>query len=170
MVVTWFLSKWISLEKKLELRAKRREPIDSLQAELSKPSDSREVEAKLRSFLRRWPLWADGHRELFNRALEVNNLETAYASAHAVRKLLPDSSEGQVMLGVCFIRSRQFERAVQLLSTALEQSPDDLRAKEELIAALLPLNRREEAEALLNSIPREKGSVAAQVLTRTLER
>jgi tetratricopeptide (TPR) repeat protein len=169
MIVTWFLSRWISLEKKLGLRAVRKCSSDALPADLSKSSDSREMEAKIRAFLRRWPLWVDGHRELFNRSLDVNDLETAYASAHAVRKLQPDSPEGQVMLGICFVRSGQFERAVQVLSAALEQSPEDIRVKEELIAALLPLNRREEAAALLKSIPPEKRPVAVQVLARVME-
>jgi tetratricopeptide (TPR) repeat protein len=165
-----FFHSLLSLWLRLNSQAKRPGCVQPLVSTTSEDaiSETQRLQVKLRSFLRRFPLWCEGHKALCRLAITQADIKTAYASAQAVRVLERNSVESAILLGMTLVRGGEFSRARTLLQSALEKAPDNLAAKEELIAALLPLGQKEEAQKLYASIPREKRSFELAALAKAM--
>lgn len=71
----------------------------------------------LAKWLRRYPIWVEGHLEFGNLCMKEKQAELAYASAHAVRKLTSETSVlhnlGTLLLARVYLRFRQFQNALE---------------------------------------------------------
>jgi len=121
--------------------------------------------AWLRKQLRRCPQWLGGHLALAKCSVATDDMATAFASAHAAKKLAvkaSDQAQSKFILGVCYLRRGAAHKAVELLEPLLHEDPKDVSIKEELAAAYMLLDRERDAERLLTSIAVENRSVGAQ--------
>lgn len=115
--------------------------------------DETELQHRCRSLLRRVPYWARGHLFVGTAALTSGDLRTGYASAQALVTLEPAAPSSWILLARCRIAAHQFESAVELARKALTLDPSNGEAREELAAALIPLERYDEASEALHAIP-----------------
>lgn len=99
------------------------------------------------------PYWARGHLFLGTSALATGDLRTAYAAAQALTVLSPTVPSSWILLARCRIAAHQFDAAVELAQKALSLDATSDEAHEELAAALIPLERYEEASVALRAIP-----------------
>lgn len=112
-----------------------------------------DIVGRCRSLLRRSPYWARGHLCIGTAALAVGDLRTAYASAQALLALKPAAASSWILLARCRTAAHQFEPAINLARKALTLDPTNYEAREELAAALIPLERYDEASEALRKIP-----------------
>ena len=137
------------------------------------PSDNTEdgylrEAAALRTFLRRFPFWRDGHLMLARLAITHNDLASAYACAQALSMLSPPDSQyqGKVILGQCFLRHGDPSGALQCWNGIDETKIINQRERdsltEERAAAHMALGNVGEARSLLAAIPPERRSPEGQ--------
>ena len=112
-----------------------------------------EIVPQVRGVVRRFPYWARGQLFVGEFALSVGDLRTAYGAAKASVTLRPSCARSWVLLSRCHLAGHQFEVAAAYAQTALKLDPALHAAREELAAALIPLNRLIEARGCLLQIP-----------------
>ena len=112
-----------------------------------------EIVPQVRRVVRRFPYWARGQLLVGEAALSGGDLRTAYGAAKASVTLRPSCALSWVLLSRCHLAGHQFEVAVEHARTALNLDPSLHAAREELAAALIPLNRLDEARTYLLEIP-----------------
>lgn len=138
------------------------------------------VVAKLRSLLRRFPYWGEGHKLLAEAALAEKDIATAYAATHCfrlvgwrptlnifarkyLRQAHPLEGQWRHLLGRCFLASGDAEQALAHLRAAQISCPQSTAVTEDQVAALMALGRNEEASQVLRTIPEEHLSMSAKV-------
>lgn len=107
-------------------------------------------QSRVRSILRSYPFWGNGHQRLGEAALESGDVATAYASGQAAKFL----SEGKPrargralhLLGRCFLARGEWQVALELLREAKIALPEDVRITQDEAAALMV--GKEHAQAL----------------------
>jgi Flp pilus assembly protein TadD len=123
--------------------------------------------AELRTLLRRYPYWREGHRLLAENNLAVGDIATAYASAHCFSALsgaTPDSEATvHFILGRCFLRRGDANSALTHFELARSLTPTNLAILEEEAAALMLLGNKEKAQSVLRQIPEDKLSPEARI-------
>lgn len=146
---------------------------------VSRAADATAASTKLRSLLRRFPYWDEGHRLLAETALTEKDVATAYASTHCFRlagcrtvsfRGLPSprhshrfESQWRHLLGRCFLASGDAEQALTHLRVARLSCPQSTAIAEDQVAALMALGQKEEAAQVLRTIPEEHLSTSAKV-------
>jgi len=113
----------------------------------------------LRNKLRNYPYWLKGHKSLAVASLELNDIASSYASAHAMLALARSKrsrTEAQKIMGKCYLRQGQAEKALKLFTTLNLTNPIDYEVTEDLAAASMALDRYNEAKTLLSSIPKDR--------------
>jgi hypothetical protein len=114
-------------------------------------------QASLRSLLRRYPFWSNGHRELSELALASDDITTAYAAALSLKTLTPhdrrSQGEAALILGRCFLKHGEWSQALQYLKEAESLGIRTLRVIEDQAAAHILGGEFKAALELLNSIP-----------------
>lgn len=131
---------------------------ESLDFELSYKT---EAAGRLRNLLCRYPYWYQGHLSLARLALQLDEVFLAYSSAQAAILLNPPEKElatAKRLLGTSFVRQGMYQQGIETLKEALSSHRDIVLIKEELIAAHLALDFKEEALEVLNSIPMNERS------------
>jgi hypothetical protein len=122
----------------------------------------------VRSFLRRFPYWRRGHIILAEISLLLNDVTTAYASAHAVMALSTPATryQGQLLLGQCHLRRNDPAGALHYFATLQEADIATTKERdiflEEKAAAHMALGDKEAARTLLAHIPAERRSPQAE--------
>lgn len=118
--------------------------------------------------LRRFPYWSTGHEFISSHASAAGNLRAAFASAHALAALRPSAATPYILFARCHLAGQQFEAAAKNARTALELDPSNNAAKEELAAALIPLERFAEAYQHLETIPNAQRTPHVHSMTEFL--
>jgi hypothetical protein len=142
-------------------------------------ADPAAVTAKLRSLLRRFPYWGEGHRLLADAALSERDIATAYAATQCFRiagdlalnicasqspkqsKRL--ESQWRHLLGRCYLASGDAVQALSHLRAARLSCPTSSSIAEDEVAALMALGRNEEAAQVLRTIPEKQLSMSAKI-------
>ena len=114
----------------------------------------------LRTKLRKYPKWINGHIRLSAQALALRDLETAYASAQAVIALQgPNRSiAAQRLVAKCFLGRHQPQQAIAILRPVVEKHPNQPDLLEDLAAAYIALGDKAMARPLLERIPSQQRS------------
>jgi hypothetical protein len=130
-------------------------------------ADPAAVTAKLRSLLRRFPYWGEGHRLLADAALSERDIATAYAATQCFR------IAGDLALNICASQSPKQSKRLEsqwrhLLGRCYLASGDAVQATsssiaEDEVAALMALGRNEEAAQVLRTIPEKQLSMSAKI-------
>ncbi len=126
----------------------------------------------LRSALRRYPTWRDGHIRLARYAITCENLPLAQSSVLAAQALGSEdddhrtSGELAFVRGILALRLGYPERAIAILTPLVDFHPE---VKEELAAAYAATGDREKALSILKSIPIQELSAAARVTMEFLD-
>ncbi len=113
-------------------------------------------DSRLRSILRSYPFWGNGHQRLGEAALESGDVATAYASGQAAKIL----SEGKPrargralhLLGRCFLARGEWQVALELLREAKIALPEDARITQDEAAALMAGKEHAQALELLSRL------------------
>lgn len=118
------------------------------------------------SLLRRFPYWIKGHLEYAEDALARDSIAHAYASANAVLYLAestsPHRAAADYVLGRCFLRRGDWRSAVEYLSRARLNLPNNHSISEELAAAHILGGDYQAANTVLESIPTNHISAAGK--------
>lgn len=127
---------------------------------LSASTKSSNCEAALRTLLRRYPFWSEGHRELAEQALASENITLAYSSALSLKSLTPHNRKAQgnsaLLLGRCFLKHGEWSQALSYLKDAQVLGVSAPRVLEDQAAAHILGGEFKAALECLNSIPLEK--------------
>ncbi len=127
----------------------------------------------LRSFLRRFPYWAEGHLLLARFSLQSEDISAAYASLQA-HKILQNSGAGtdeaNLLLAQCFMKRGDLEQAKALLRSLIAKNPQAWQAKEDLASCLVLTEQYQEARGMLLEIPQNHLSAEAAAMCRYLEK
>lgn len=117
-------------------------------------------ESRLRSILRSYPFWGNGHQRLGEAALAAGDVATAYASGQAAKILSEGKprakARAQHLLGRCFLARGEWQVALELLREAHGLTPSDSRIKQDEAAALMLGGENLAALTLLSDIPEER--------------
>jgi len=120
----------------------------------------------LRSLLRRFPYWAEGHIIFAEEALSNDEVAEAYASANAALYLGESNPRTRALaeftLGRCFLRRGDWRSAVEYLSRSKTALPDNHAVTEELAAARILGGDFTAARSLLEAIPSNHISAAGK--------
>lgn len=122
----------------------------------------------LRSLLRRFPYWLRGHLRLAEESLTIDDIITAYSSAHCIiagsysTRNTPLRAEGYLLMGRACLRRGDWRSCLKHLQTAAELLPGDSRILEEEAAAYMAGDERARALTILQTIPSRKLSVAGR--------
>jgi len=120
----------------------------------------------LRSLLRRFPYWAEGHINFAEEALGHDEVAEAYASANAalyLREGHPGTRAlAEFILGRCFLRRGDWRCAEEFLSRSKTALPHNHAVTEELAAARILGGDFTSARSLLESIPANQMSAAGK--------
>lgn len=120
----------------------------------------------LRSLLRRFPYWAEGHLAFAEEALARDEVAEAYASANAALHLRACHARiralAEFTLGRCFLRRGDWRSAVEHLTRSKTALPRNHAVTEELAAARILGGDYTSARALLESIPANQISAAGK--------
>jgi hypothetical protein len=120
----------------------------------------------LRSLLRRFPYWIEGHLAYAEDALARDSIADAYASANAVLYLsestCPHRATAEFVLGRCFLRRGDWRSAVEYLARAHTNLPNNYSISEELAAAHILGGDYLAANTLLELIPTNRISAAGK--------
>lgn len=123
-------------------------------------------EASARALLRRFPFWARGHLALAEIALEIENIALAYSSALSYQLLQGGdpgrSREALAILGQCFLKRGDSQRALEHLLHAQALGLRSPRIAEDIAAAHLLRGAYSEAHEILSQIPASKISAAGK--------
>lgn len=111
----------------------------------------------LKHIIRRFPFWSSGHVRLGEISLELNDINTAYASAHAAI-LLGNTVRGKRLLGACYLRAKEGGNAVKILKEVFMDNPRDFSMIEDLGAAYMLEGDYKSAKEYLEQIPEAKRS------------
>lgn len=128
----------------------------------------------LRALVRRFPYWTEGRALLAKKALNANDIATAYAEAQALLALAPKNSHFHVValfeIGRCFLRRSDAASALAFLDQAHGLRPKDSKIQEERSAALVLQGDKARALEILKAIPAAdlsaEGKAAMQWLSR----
>lgn len=120
----------------------------------------------LRSLLRRFPYWIQGHLEYAEDALSRDSIAEAYASGNAALYLSSSNAHQRAaahfVLGRSFLRRGDWRSAVEYLSLATTELPSDYSIIEELAAAYILGGDYRSANPLLEAIPANHISAAGK--------
>ena len=137
---------------------------------MSPPLGAATEELYLRGLLRRVPWWFEGHRRLAELALESRAEQLLLTSTHAMRVVAQSSEQREVaahFMARRSLRQGDHDQAVALLEPLVRSSSrEDL--KEDLVAALIGVERYHDAIALIETVPTEDRSPGIQTLERYL--
>lgn len=119
----------------------------------------------LQEYLRVYPYWLRGHREIVEAYLALNEVELAYGAVHAFNALAPNRKRwlGEFYLGKCYLRGRKLVEAEGILGELHSSRPGDAAVSEEYAAALMGLGKFADAERILQLIPAATRSGEAAV-------
>lgn len=133
---------------------------DSYQSDERSASDKLAVVSYLRLRLMRYPYWKQGHREIVEAYLALNDLENAYGAVQTYRVLATASEtwRADYYLGVCYLRSRNLSGAAAVFEALHAERPRDPAISEEYAAAYMGLGEYEKAEKILMTIPEKERS------------
>ncbi len=140
-----------------------------------------EREIRIRMVLKSWlreklqisPFWKLGHLRFGEYSLADGDIASAYASCMALKILgvTADSSiEFSLLLGRCYLRSAEPERAREVFESGFKLDRQNLELCEELAAAYMALGRESEAVQVLSGFSNESLSQAAKAALAYLER
>jgi len=122
-----------------------------------RPLELPEREKSLRSLLRRFPYWLEGHRELALLSLKRDNVALAYSSAVIYEMLCRDipkyRREGLLILGQCFLKRGDSHRAIRYFEEARSLGLTTPQLAEEIAAAHILRGSYQEALDSLLLIP-----------------
>ncbi|MCX6114921.1 MAG: hypothetical protein NTV65_06880 [Proteobacteria bacterium] len=123
-------------------------------------SDSDSLILHLRSILRRFPFWAEGHLALAELCINTGDIAAAYASGHALKALSTPNSfhsaQALFILGRCFLRKGEWQSALIYLCQAHAILPTLYAIHEEEAAALMLSEDYSAALKALAQIPSER--------------
>jgi hypothetical protein len=127
---------------------------------LSGSAKRNNCEVALRTLLRRYPFWSEGHRELAEHALASENITLAYSSALSLKSLTPHHRRAQgnaaLLLGRCFLKHGEWSQALSYLKDAHALGVRSPRLLEDQAAAHILGGEFKAALECLNSIPLEE--------------
>jgi len=130
----------------------------------SKPKDPGERAELLRSLLRRYPRWSNGHKILAEERLEHDDVVQAYAASRCYQALTGSNQRkrayANLLLAKCYLRRGDWQTAQAVLTGALEDDPRSTPILEELAAAQILGGNYGEARNALEQI--DEGSLSPQ--------
>jgi Flp pilus assembly protein TadD len=130
----------------------------------SKPKDPAERAEMLRSLLRRYPRWSNGHKILAEERLEYDDVAQAYAASRCYQALIGSNQRkrayANLLLAKCYLRRGDWQSAQAVLKSALEDDPHSTSILEELAAAQILGGSYGDARSVLEQI--RKGELSAQ--------
>ncbi len=131
------------------------------------PSEPASVrEDRCAGLLRRYPFWTTGHRILAQLALDRDDIGRAYASAVCYRALCEahakNPSDALFILGQCFLRRGDWQRALEHLERAHELDSERAEICEEIAAAHILAGELYKAKKVLEAIPGDTISAAGK--------
>jgi tetratricopeptide (TPR) repeat protein len=130
----------------------------------STPPDQKE--ASLRALLRRFPYWAHGHLALAEIAIDAENIALAYSSALSCVVLQGGNSarsrEALLIVGQCFLKRGDCERALEYMLQAQELGLQTPRLAEDIAAAHILRGGYAEAYEILRQMPANKITAAGK--------
>jgi tetratricopeptide (TPR) repeat protein len=153
------------------LLPKRSEPL----SEDSQPQQIVERINLIRTLLRRFPFWIQGHQRLAEMSLSVGDVGTAYAAAQCVVAGSHQGSsprgEGYLLLGRSFLQRGDWRSSLTYLERANELIPKDPRIAEECAAAYMagaePAQALKTLEAIQSEHLSPSGRAALDFLRQT---
>jgi tetratricopeptide (TPR) repeat protein len=113
----------------------------------------------IKSTLQKFPYWQKGHSEIARLYLRVGQIEKAYFAAQTFTILAgTEHWESPYLLGVCFLRSGDLQKAERTLAAALEKHPSIYELREEYAATLIGQGAYERAIPIIEAIPEQERS------------
>jgi len=120
----------------------------------------------LRSILRRFPFWKEGHLEFATQSLIVRDVEAAYASVQGAIQLEGNppkpSAPIRKLLAICYVRSGDSIQSAALLEDLLVELPNDKELRSELVACCLAIGEYARVRSILEPIPSSSLSAEEQ--------
>lgn len=132
-----------------------------------------ELSELLRSWLRRFPFWLEGHRKLAHLSFNRDDIATSYASIQAVLALGQVQVQDKILLARCYLRRGLNQDAEKLFAEIHNNNPKRIDVLEDLAATLMAQNKMDQARTLIQSVPKEllsgSGQAAREALSRSVK-
>jgi tetratricopeptide (TPR) repeat protein len=132
----------------------------------TKPDDPEERTEALCRLLRRYPRWRDGHRILAEECLEKDDVARAYTAARCYQTIVGSDklkrAHSNLLLGRCYLRRGEWQSALSVLKSALEDASLSAPILEELAAAHMLGGNYVEALDALQQIQEKQLSAQAK--------
>jgi len=160
----WLYQKYFALSH----NSKTGDALEKFNLELSQlKSDQLQTQLSelIRRELRKNPTWIRGHLELAELSLQLNDVATAYASAHAVLQLASSGKnfgQAKYVLARAFLRRADAAQALPLFLEANAYLGENLLFKEDLAACYMANEDFAGAYSILSGLPDDKLSSASK--------
>jgi thioredoxin-like negative regulator of GroEL len=126
----------------------------------------------IKSRLRNKPTWINGHKLIAEGSLANRDLETAFITSVALKKL-GQTIFSELVLGKILVRRGEFRQAINCLDPLITDKKTNkkylIEIKEELIAAYIALDQKKQAKEIFDSIPLAKQTSDIVAIAKYLE-